>query len=109
MSGVTDAARELAGRLGLALDLNASPADVATALTRAVATSDGAARKELRRMLYRLTQAGVSVPAGPVEPVTPFSGLRSKPGSRRSTVAAIAWSGSCANRRPVSSCWLRPT
>ena len=74
MSGVTDAARELAGRLGLPLDLNASPGDVATALTRAVATSDGAARKDLRRMLYRLTQAGVAVPARPAEPVTPIFG-----------------------------------
>jgi len=65
MSDPIATARELLARAGVALDDAASPADVVAALAGAEATADRATRKEIRRALYRLDQAGVHAPAAP--------------------------------------------
>jgi hypothetical protein len=74
MSDTTEAARALLVRLGAAVDPDATPDAIAAALaTEAERTSDRPARKEIRRMLYRLEQAGVATPpsaaAAPVAPI----------------------------------------
>ena len=76
MSDAIATARELLARAGVALDAAASPDDVAAALSRAEATADRATRKEIRRALYRLGQAGVHAPsAAAPDPAAPASVL----------------------------------
>jgi hypothetical protein len=76
MSDTTEAARALLARLGETVDVNAPPDAVAAALAAAAERSpDRAARKEIRRVLYRLEQAGVAVPApAPVASAAPVLG-----------------------------------
>jgi hypothetical protein len=70
MSDTTETARALLARLGEKLDADAPPHAVAAALAGAAErVTDRAARKEIRRVLYRLEQAGIAVP--PPEPIAP--------------------------------------
>ena len=70
MSEALGAARALAERMGIAIDPESAPGDLATALARAEEGCDRATRKEIRRTLYRLAQAGVARPARPIDPPT---------------------------------------
>jgi hypothetical protein len=75
MSDALGAARAMLARLGCEIDPAAPSDEVAAALAaRADATNDRAERKNIRRVLYRLEQAGVAVPAAPAAPATPVLG-----------------------------------
>jgi hypothetical protein len=75
MSDALDAARAMLARLGTAIDPEASAEDVAAALVaRADATGDRSERKEIRRVLYRLEQAGIVVPPRSVGTPAPLLG-----------------------------------
>jgi hypothetical protein len=75
MSDPTEAARALLARLGVAIDPGA-PADAVAAALAAEAerASDRAGRKEIRRLLYRLEQAGIGVPPPAAAPAAPILG-----------------------------------
>jgi hypothetical protein len=71
MSDALESARALLVRLGVEIAPDAAPDAVAAALaSRAEGADDRAARKEMRRALYRLEQAGVAMPA-PAAAATP--------------------------------------
>jgi hypothetical protein len=75
MSDPTEAARALLAGLGVAVDPDAPPDAVAAALAvEAGRAHDRAARKEIRRLLYRLEQAGIATPAPAVAPAAPILG-----------------------------------
>ena len=68
MSDSLGDARTLLSRLGVTVPNDAPATDVAAALATAEVTADRPTRKEIRRALYRLTQAGVAVPSAPAAP-----------------------------------------
>jgi hypothetical protein len=75
MSDPVGDARALLGRLGVGFETTPSAEDVAAALaTQADAGGDRATRKEIRRALYRLEQAGITVPTRPAAPSVPILG-----------------------------------